>query len=134
MTSAISEYDAAKLLGLSDDEYADQMHDRAVVAKGHDFEWAGLRVQVKANRPSGRRGSTVTLVAKPKNYDWDVLVWLLYDSAYQLQEAWRWDVADYRQQFEFKKRISPDDMRRGKQLGVESAPRDVSAPATPDVR
>jgi hypothetical protein len=116
ITTAISEYDAAKLVGLSDDDYSSRTQGRAVVAKGYDFECHGKRFQVKANRPSGRPGSGVTLVAKPKNYDWDALVWLLYDSNYRLQEAWLWEVAEYRRRFEDKKRLSPDDMRLGKQL------------------
>lgn len=116
ITAAISEYDAAKLVGLSDHDYSSQMQGRAVVAKGYDFEFRGKRFQVKANRPSGRPGSDVTLVAKPKNYDWDALVWLLYDSDYRLQEAWLWEVDDYRRRFEAKKRLSPSDMRLGKQL------------------
>jgi len=76
--------------------------------------FGGKRYQVKANRPSGKPGSFVTLVGKPKNFDWDFLVWLLYDRTFQLQEAWLWDVKTYRQCFEFKRRLSPDDMRGGK--------------------
>jgi hypothetical protein len=118
ITAAISEYDAAKLVGLSDDDYSSQMQGRTVVAKGYDFEARGKRFQVKANRPSGRPGSPVTLVAKPKNYNWDALVWLLYDPDYRLQEAWLWEVANYRRRFAAKKRLSPSDMRLGKQLAV----------------
>jgi hypothetical protein len=89
---------------------------RSAVAKGHDFVHAGKRYQVKANRPSGRPGSPVTLVAKPTNYEWDYLVWLLYDSTYSLQEAWLWEREAYLHRFGEQKRLSPKDMRGGRTL------------------
>ena len=61
------------------------MQDRTAVAKGLDFEWSGCRYQVKANRPSGKPGSRVTLVPKPKNYDWDRLIWILYNVDYEIE-------------------------------------------------
>jgi hypothetical protein len=116
ITSAVAEYDAAELVGCGKDEYCAQMKLRSAVAKGHDFVHDGKRYQVKANRPSGRPGSPVTLVAKPANYDWDCLVWLLYDSRYRLQEAWLWEREAYRRRFGDQRRISPKDMREGKSL------------------
>jgi hypothetical protein len=116
ITSAVSEYAAAVLLECSEDDYCDGRKLMTAVTKGHDFKHGGKRYQVKANRPSGKPGSFVTLVAKPSNYEWDFLIWILYDCLYVIQEAWLWTVADYRSQFETKTRISPADMRRGKQL------------------
>lgn len=66
------------------------MQGKTVVQRGHDFVFNGARYQVKANRPSGKPGSTVTLVSKVKNYDWDFLVWVHYDRLYEIQEAWQW--------------------------------------------
>lgn len=116
ITGAVSEYDAARLVGCPETEYREQMADRTAVGRGHDFVFEGQRYQVKANRPSGKPGSYVALVAKTKNYDWDVLIWILYNKDYEIEEAWRWDVERYRQQFEAKKRLSPLDMRHGDRL------------------
>jgi hypothetical protein len=120
ITSAISEYDAAMMLGCSEAEYSRQMQSRTAVSKGFDFAYDGFRYQVKANRPSGRRGSKVTLVAKPTNYEWDKLIWILYDREYLVEEAWLWDCNCFMEQFHEKKRLCPDDMRRGTRLETSS--------------
>jgi hypothetical protein len=69
ITAALSEFDAARLMGCSLDEYAKCMQGVTAVRRGHDFEFNGKRYQVKANRPSGKPGSRVTLVPKAKNFD-----------------------------------------------------------------
>lgn len=55
ITPALSEYDAAKLVGLTDDEYGHYMQDKTAVARGHDFIYQGARYQIKAHRPSGKK-------------------------------------------------------------------------------
>ena len=87
ITSAISEYDAAMLIGMSESEYSEYMQDKTAVSKGSDFVFKNIRYQVKANRPSGKKGSFVTKVPKASNYDWDKLIWILYDKNYVIQEA-----------------------------------------------
>ncbi len=116
ITSVVSEYDAAILVGMPTEEYSLYMQDKTAVSKGSDFEYKDDRYQIKANRPSGKPGSKVTLVAKASNYDWDYLIWILYNKEYVLQEAWLWDVDEYKRQFDSKKRISPEDYRRGRNL------------------
>ena len=116
ITSAVSEYDAAILIGSTAEAYGVSCSTRTAVSRGHDFIFQNKRYQVKANRPSGKPGSTVTLVNKPKNYDWDFLVWVLYDRAFQMREAWLWPVEQYRNQLGPKTRISPGDMRAGTRL------------------
>ncbi len=116
ITSALSEYDAARLIGHDDDSFSLDCVGRTAVTRGSDFTHDGLRYQVKANRPSGKKGSFVTLVSKASNYEWDRLIWILYDRFYQPQEAWEWKVADYRSAFDVKSRLSPTDMRRGRAL------------------
>lgn len=116
ITSSLSEYDAAMLVGCPETEYADCMKDKTAVSKGADFVYQNKRYQVKANRPSGRPGSDVTKVAEAKNYEWDYLIWIHYTTDYEIHEAWLWNVSDYKSQFGEAKRLSPDDMRRGKRL------------------
>lgn len=116
ITSALSEYDAALIVGMEEEEYSKCLIGRTAVSKGHDFEYKGKKYQVKANRPSGKVGSNVTLVSKAKNYDWDYLIWILYNEKYEIQEVWQWDVAKYIEYFGEKDRLSPDDMRKGLSL------------------
>lgn len=116
ITSAISEYDAAALVGHSDESFIQDCVGRTAVSRGTDFTYRGLRYQVKANRPSGKPGSPVTLVAKANNHEWDRLIWLLYDRHYDLQEAWEWDVAAYRAAIDERAHVRPPDMRHGRRL------------------
>jgi len=116
ITGAISEYDAACLIGHTDDTFGVACAGRTSVSRGHDFVLEGLRYQVKANRPSGKPGSFVTLVGKAKNYDWDRLIWILYDRFYSLQEAWEWEVDEYKLRFDARTRLAPADMRMGRRL------------------
>ena len=116
VTSAISEYDAAKIVGMSDEEYSTYMQDRTAVCKGHDFLYKGMRYQIKAHRPSGKPGSFITNAGKARNYDWDKLIWIRYNVKYEIQEAWSWDREQYVQAFDALNRISPDDMRKGQRL------------------
>src|ERR1051325_10962515 len=80
ITAALSEFDASKLIGMSDEQYSECMTGITAVQRGHDILCDGIRYQIKANRPSGKPGSFVTLVPKAKNFDWDFLIWILYDS------------------------------------------------------
>lgn len=114
ITDTISEYDAAKIVGMTDTQYSEAMKHRTAVSKGHDFEFEGRRYQVKANRPSGKKGCDVTLVSKPSNYDWDVLIWILYDTDYRIAEVWEWERKDFEAAHGTKTRMSPDDLRTGK--------------------
>ena len=116
ITSSVSEYDAAMLVGMSEQEYSEYMKDKTAVRKGADFVFNNIRYQIKANRPSGKPGSFVTLVSKASNYLWDKLIWILYDKNYVMQEAWEWDVEDYKSSFDKKNRLSPDDYRKGRRL------------------
>jgi len=55
VTSALSELDAALLVGMSEDEYCSDCASRTAVTRGYDFTHRAHRYQVKANRPSGGR-------------------------------------------------------------------------------
>jgi len=113
ITTPLSEYDAAMLVGMSEKEYSHYMQDKTAVAKGSDFVYNGVRYQVKGNRPSGKPGSRITMVPKATNYDWDKLIWVMYDKHYIIQEAWQWDVELYRKEFHHIKRLSPSHYRKG---------------------
>lgn len=116
ITSAISEYDAATLVGMSADEYSDYMQDKTAVSRGHDFIHNNIRYQIKAHRPSGKPGSFITNAGKANNYDWDILIWIRYNTEYEIQEAWAWERDKYIEAFHDAKRISPLDMRNGRSL------------------
>jgi hypothetical protein len=103
-------------VGCPEEDYSRFMQDRTAVSKGADLIHEGKRYQVKANRPSGKPGSPVMLVAQARNYDWDYLIWIHYTTAYEICEAWIWDVDDYKRAFDSVTRLSPDHMRKGKRL------------------
>jgi hypothetical protein len=120
ITTAISEYDAAMLLGLSESEYSQAMQGTTTVQKGYDFKHNGVRYQVKGTRPSGKPGSRITKVPGVNNYDWDQLVWVSYNPQYEIYEAWLWEVESYKANFSEVKRLSPTHMRQGKCLVVNN--------------
>lgn len=121
ITTPLSEYDAAMLVGMSEEEYSEYMQDKTAVAKGSDFVFNGIRYQIKGNRPSGKPGSKITMVPKATNYDWDKLVWVMYDSAYTVLEVWEWDVGLYKEAFDSIKRLSPAHYRKGKCLYAKNS-------------
>jgi len=86
ITTVLSQYDAAMLIGMSQDEYSEAMAGAITAQKGYNFESKGERYQGKGNRPSGKPGSNVAWVPKATNYDWDHLIWILYAPA---TESWR---------------------------------------------
>jgi hypothetical protein len=116
ITSDVAEYDAAKLVGSSLRVGKGRSESDTAVTKGVDFWKVKEAYQVKSNRPSGKPGSTVTLVGKATSFDWDKLVWVLYDREYNIEEAWEFTRDEYKRLFESEKRISPEDMRKGKRL------------------
>ncbi|MBL8708457.1 MAG: hypothetical protein JNL25_04635 [Rhodospirillaceae bacterium] len=120
ITSQVSEYDAAIMLGMSPDDYIIAMKGRTAVARGYDFEYNQRRYQIKANRPSGKKGSKVTLVGKANNFDWDRLVWILYDRHFDVKEAWEWEVEEYKRVIGNLKRVSPHHMRHGRALKAKT--------------
>ncbi len=116
ITSALSEYDAAMLVNCPEEDYSRYMQNKTAVSRGPDFIHNGKRYQIKATRPSGKPGSTVTKVPKAKNYEWDYLIWINYSTKYEVIEAWQWPVAEYRNKFHKVERISPSDMRNGTKI------------------
>jgi hypothetical protein len=121
ITCAISEFDAAMLIGHTRESFAAHRKGQTAVAKGADFVFNGVRYQIKANRPSGKKGCKVTLVSKANNYDWDKLIWILYDRCFRIEEAWEWDSVAYHRDLDAKKRISPKEMRCGRRLEISAA-------------
>jgi len=116
ITGAISEFDAMKLIGMSEKEILDESKDKTSRQKGHDFIHNDVKYQVKANRPSYRKNSPVTITAKAKNYDFDKLIWILYNQEFVIQEAYEWNVNEYKEKCEFLKQVRPVHLRQGKRV------------------
>lgn len=120
ITCSISELDAALLVGMPAKMYCIAGPSRTAVSRDIDFIFAGVRYQVTANRPSGKPGSTVTLVSqkseRKRPFGWDRLIWILYNKLYVLQEAWEFTAEEYRLRFERETRLSPKHMRMGRCL------------------
>ena len=66
ITTPLSEFDAAMMVGFSETEYSHFMQDKTAVSKGSDFVFSGIRYQVKGNRPSGKPGSKITMVPRQR--------------------------------------------------------------------
>ena len=117
-TTAISELDAALLVGMNDDDYCAGGQGRTSVTKDTDFIFKGIRYQVTANRPSGKNGSRVTWVKqkteKKRPFGWDRLIWILYDRFYVIQESWEFTADQYRNKFSLATRLTPEKMREGR--------------------
>ena len=117
ITSAVSEFDAAMMVGMPESEYSKYMQNRTAVSNGHDFEFQGKKYQIKACRPSGKPGSKITKACnKFNNYKWDILIWIRYNTKYEMEEAWLWCVDEYKEKFGRKNGTSPKDMQGGKCL------------------
>lgn len=117
VTAAVSEYDAAMMLGHNEAEYIASIRGRSSVGRGHDFWFSNKRIQVKANRPSGRPGSAVWNAGPKAKIDgWDVLIYILYDKHYVVQEAYRFDRDQYERMFANKESLRLEDMRKGRKL------------------
>lgn len=120
ITTAVSELDAARLVGMKEDNYCRDGRLRTAVSRDVDFVCNRTRYQVTANRPSGKPWSKVTLVSRKteekRPFGWDKLIWLLYDRRYVLQEAWVFTAKKYRKLFSHLTRLSPDHMRKGRCL------------------
>lgn len=116
ITSVVSEYDASLLVGCPYEDYCRTNSILTAVNKGYDFIYDSIRYQVKACRPSGKKGSKITQVPKVRNYEWDKLIWIMYDKYFNIEEAWIWDREEYMLEFNQKIRLSPLDLRQGKNL------------------
>jgi len=120
ITKSISELDAALLVGMSEHAYCADGQLRTAVTAGLDFFHSEIRYQVTANRPSGKRGSPVTLVSqkteKKNAFGWDRLIWILYDRLFAIQEAWEFTAEEYRKSFAHLNRLGPAHMRQGRRL------------------
>lgn len=132
ITSILSEYDAARLVGHTTQSLSEDAFGRTAVKRGSDFSFKGERYQVKACRPSGKPGSDVWHVPEARNYEWHRLIWILYDREYRIVEAWEWLVDKYRSKFEGVKIIRPYMMREGRPLHLQNPTRDLAAPPASD--
>ncbi len=129
--AAVSEYDVAMLLGYSESEYINCLRGRTAVSRGCDFLFQGRRIEVKANRPSGKPGSAVWNAGpKVKSISWDSLIYVLYGQDYEMLEAWKFTPELYERLFAGKSKLSLDDMRKG--MLLRQGPSEVIDPVTPD--
>lgn len=117
ITAAVSEYDAAMMLGHNEDEYIASITGRGPVGRGYDFVFNSKKIQVKANRPSRRPGAAVWNAGPRVNTDgWDILIYILYDEDYVIQEAYQFDSDTYENMFANRTSLRLEDMRKGENL------------------
>lgn len=114
---ALSEFDAAMLVGHTPESFGEVMVGMTAVQKGFDFRIGNIRYQIKHNRPSGKKGSKITNAGKAKGLDqWDKWIWIRYDRIFVIEEAWLWTSEDFWSAFELDEGLTPEKMRQGKSL------------------
>src|SRR5438552_17474728 len=116
ITAAVSEHDAARLVGHTPETFSLDCVGRTAVTRGTDFVATVFGIRSKLVGLAEDPVRSFTWVPKATNYEWDRLVWLLYDREFQLLEAWKWCVADFQSSFDTIKRLSPAHMRTGRRL------------------
>jgi hypothetical protein len=119
ITSAISEMDAARLVGMKEYDYCEGGKSRTAITRDIDFIFKNIRYQVIANRPSGKKWSKVKLVSrkteKKRPFGWHRLIWILYDRNYVIQESREFTAREYRRRFSAKRPYA-DEMLKGRQV------------------
>jgi hypothetical protein len=119
ITPAIAEYDAARIIGISEEEYAELERDRHLafnfIYKGKRYRTRGSRQKSLSERPEG-----TVIYEKPKDFEWDCFIFILYRKSYVIEEAWLWEVASYKEFFYQNDKMSFSDMRQGKYLEEDS--------------
>jgi hypothetical protein len=112
--SAISEYDAARIIGMSEEEYAGR--ERGITS-GFNFIYNDRRYRVLGRRERrSERPESIVIRERPRHYKWDYFIWILYNESYVIREVRLWEVASYEEYFEQKDRMSLRDMRLGENL------------------
>ena len=122
ITSTISEYDAARLIGMSEEEYAQRTIDSR---RRFNFIYKKKRYQVHGTRQFSQLPESVAIEKKTIKYGCNYFIRVLYNKSYEIQEAWLWDINSVngpdtgkglKQYFESNDRMTFADLRLGKCL------------------
>jgi hypothetical protein len=119
VTPAIAEYDAARLIGVSEEKYGELDRGRGnafyFIYKGKRYRTRGSRHESLSERPEG-----TVIYEKPTDFEWDYFIFILYRKSYVIEEAWLWEAASYKEFFDQNDKMSFNDMRQGKYLEEDS--------------
>jgi hypothetical protein len=118
ITPTISEYDATRLVGMSEEEYTARERSRTTTLREFNFIYGEKRYRVQGRRRDRlrERPESIVIHRKPTNYDWDYIIWIFYSKSYVIEEAWLWGVVSYKEYFDQNDKMSLSDMRLGKYL------------------
>jgi hypothetical protein len=116
ITSTISEYDAARLIGMSEEEFAARERGGTPSSREFNFIYREKRYRVQGKRRFSDRPGSTAIHRKPANYEWDYFIWILYNKSYEIEEAYLWEVAAYKENFDQNDRMPLRDMRSGQRL------------------
>ncbi len=104
ITGYLAELDAAKkIVGMSDEAFCTDMKKNSVVKKGYDFFFNNMYYQIKACRPSGRTNSKITRIPSIKNCEWDILIWIEYDEYFNIKEAYKIEIEEFKRAMDIEK-------------------------------
>jgi hypothetical protein len=113
--SAIAEFDAARIIGLSEEEYVERERGGRF-SSGFIFREMRYRVMGTQRKELGERPGSTVIHKKPTNYDWDYLIWIRYNKLFVIEEVWRWNVVAYKEYFHQRDSMTLNDMRLGENL------------------
>mgnify|MGYP003976759481 CR=1 FL=1 len=122
ITQSISEYDAARLIGMSEEEYSERTIDSR---RRFNFIYKKKRYQVHGTRQFSQLPESVAIEKKTIKYGCNYFIRVLYNKSYEIQEAWLWDINSVngpdtgkglKQYFESNDRMTFADLRLGKCL------------------
>jgi hypothetical protein len=118
ITPTISEYDAARLVGMSEEEYAQRERGRTPASRKFNFIYKEKRYRVFGSRQFSEGPGRAVIHKKPTNYEWDYFICILYNRPYVIEEAWLWNVASFEEYFDQNDRMPLNDMRSGQRLSL----------------
>ena len=122
ITQSISEYDAARLIGMSEEEYSERTIDSR---RRFNFIYKKRRYQVHGTRQFSQLPESVAIEKKTIKHGCNYFIRVLYNKSYEIQEAWLWDINSVngpdtgkglKQYFESNDRMTFADLRLGKCL------------------
>ncbi|MBF0180503.1 MAG: hypothetical protein HQM03_10825 [Magnetococcales bacterium] len=116
--AVIAVYDAAMLVGMTEEQFAEYMQERVLsVGREADFVFERKRYLVKAYRQTDTGGGNrVRYVPKAQHMQWDLLVMILYDAELIVMGAWRMTWDEYIAHCDNKEKLTLEDYQKGERI------------------
>ncbi|MEO5330417.1 MAG: hypothetical protein H7839_00210 [Magnetococcus sp. YQC-5] len=115
--NVIAGWDAAILAGMSDEDYASyQMERKYQSLREVDFVYHRQKILVKAFRQIIPLEFGMKYVSKPLQTEWNLIIFILYDSYYSIIGAWQMSHEEYMLKLGDQEKLTPEDYQKGKKI------------------